>query len=377
MKILFDCTFLDDKPTGIPVYFYSLFRNLLKLNNADEYIIIVGHRYDTYELNKSLEEFSNYRIVKIICFNSLIPIISSFIIPIYLRYYKADVYHNPRFFGPFYKLSKTKIVITVHDLYHKTVPEQMPWKSNLLMNVFSDYAIKRADQVIVISNQTKQDVIKYLNISEGKLNLIYQAVDGDLIIKDEPKISRKILDLNLNNSKNILCVGTMLPSKGLQDLVLAFANLYNSYKISPNLKLIFAGKTTYFTEEILKLIKSQDIPSDIIKVLGFVSDDELIYLYQNANIYVIPSYYEGFGLTAIEAMGFDCPVIARNSSSLIEVVGDAGLLFNNIEELTSGLFKLLNDTNFRSEIINKAKIHRMKFTNKRRTAETYLVYKKK
>jgi glycosyltransferase involved in cell wall biosynthesis len=376
MKILFDCTFLDDKPTGIPVYFYSLIKNLVKTYPSDYYIIIVGHRYDVTGLSEILDGYNNYRIVKIICYDPLMPIISSFLMPFYLLWYNADVYHNPRFYGPFFKISKAKSVITVHDLYHKTVPELMHWKSNFLMNTFSDFAVRRADEVIVISNQTKLDVIKYLNVRENRLNLIYQAVDGDLVKSEDPIISEKVIDLELGQKKYILCVGTMFPSKGLKDLVLAYAEFLKKYKNEPDVKLIIAGKTTYYTEEILHLIRELNFLDDSIHVLGFVSKDELIYLYEHALMYVIPSHYEGFGLTPVEAMTFDCPVIARNGSSLVEVVADAGLLFDDVSHLAKQIHILSSDESLRFSIIERAKLHREKFTNNNRTKMTHEVYLK-
>jgi len=353
MKIFFDCTFLRNRHTGVDVYFFNLVRNLLEIDKENEYTILVDKRYDIKYLSGEIKQYSNYTILRIYSPLPLQVLYSGFFIPFYLRFKKFDVYHNPYFFGPLLKFicPQTNIVITVHDLYHRTVPAMMNKYLNLVFRFFADNAIKKADNVIVISSQTQTDVIKYLNIPLNKLNLIYQALDNKFERIYAP--TDNIEKFGLQKNKYILSVGKILPSKGFDDLVKAFGIFVNKYGIQ-NIKLVIAGMHVgTYVEEIKSLIESLHIEQGVIKLPGYVSDAEIYSLYADASIVVAPSHYEGFGFPILEGMKLGKPVIARNASSLIEIVSNAGLLFNTVDELADDIYKILNDNSLRQSLIEK------------------------
>ncbi|SDP56754.1 Glycosyltransferase involved in cell wall bisynthesis [Mucilaginibacter sp. OK268] len=376
MKIFFDCTYLRNKHTGVDVYFLNLIHHLLKIDQENEYIILVDRRYHTDYLLSELNEFRNYKIISIYSPLPLQVLYSSFFIPFYLRLKKIDVYHNPYFFGPLLNFicSKTKVVITVHDLYHRTVPTMMNKYLNIVFKVFADRAIKNADEVIVISNQTKLDVLEHLKIHDNKLNLIHQALDHKF--EYNLNVSNNIEKFELEKGKYILSVGKILPSKGFDDLIRSFKILMDRYH-TKDMTLVIAGMHTgQYIFQIRKLITSLDIDPRLIKLLGYVTDLDLFSLYYNANMVVSPSHYEGFGFPVLEAMRFKIPVIARNASSLIEIVGNAGLFFNSIEELADRMNDLINDNNLRNNLMAAGDTRVKDFSWLETSKKTLTVYNK-
>ncbi|SDD95948.1 Glycosyltransferase involved in cell wall bisynthesis [Mucilaginibacter pineti] len=353
MKIFFDCTYLRNKHTGVDVYFFNLIHHLLLIDHENEYTILVDTRYDTNNLLAELNAFENYRIIRVFSPLPLQVFYASFLIPFYLRLKKFDIYHNPYFFGPLLKFvcNKTKIVITVHDLYHRTVPEMMNRYLNVVFKVFGDSAIKKADEVIVISNQTQSDVANYLKIPQNKLNLIYQALDHRF---DTTGFKAGDIDkFNLTNAGYILSVGKVLPSKGFDDLIRAF-KIFTDQNHEKDIILVIAGMHTgQYILEIEALIKTLDLKPDLVKLPGYVDDKDLVCLYANCDMVICPSHYEGFGFTVLEGMRFKKPVIARNASSLIEITGNAGLLFNTVNELVVQIKKIITDASLRNSLIEK------------------------
>ena len=376
MKVLFDCTYLRNRHTGVDVTFLSLLSSLLYIDPVNHYIVLTDHRYDTKALKQKLKQYPNLEIRRIWCYYPLHVLVTALLMPIYIALKGINVYHNPYFFGPFFKLSRFKSVITVHDLYHKTIPDKMNGLHNILLNTFGDKAIKKANKIIVISSQTKSDVIKYYKIPESKIALIYQAIDSSINLHAVDRDSLKYLSkLDLGGKDYIFSVGKILPSKGIDDLIRAY-NLFLSNNPQSNIKLVFAGiSDTAYYDEVKLLILRLKIPPNKIIFTGYIEQSELITLYSNAKIYVLPSYFEGFGLTALEAMKFNCPVIVRNASSLPEIVGDAALLFNDIYELSSQIELLLVNQLMVSDYISKGIRQLSKFSNEKKAQETLAIYK--
>lgn len=352
-KIFLDCTFLRNTHTGIDVAFLSLIHFILKVDKINSYIILVDSRYDQEYLRKQVGQASNCKFKTIFSPLPLQVLYSSFLIPFYLRLKKIDVYHNPYFFGPFFKIiaPKTKIVITVHDLYHHTIPQNRRVVINSIFRIFADRAIKRADKIIAISSQTLHDIMKYLNPKEENVVLIHQALSEKLVGK-APLIS-EIGKFKLSKGKYILTVGSLIPNKAFDDLLKAYDLLNKKYGVN-DLKLVSVGaQQGDFAEGIKKLIKKMNYVSDEVQLLGYVDDEILKSLYADAFVFVLPSHYEGFGMPILEGMNFGIPVVARNSSSLVEVVGNSGMLFDDVDDLALKLLQLHNDDALYSQFVEK------------------------
>jgi glycosyltransferase involved in cell wall biosynthesis len=166
--------------------------------------------------------------------------------------------------------------------------------------------------------------------------------------------------------KYVLFVGTLQPRKNIVRLTEAFSKLEEK-----DLNLVVVGKKGWQYEEILDAPKKYNVEKKVL-FLDSVSDSDLFSLYKNAQCFVLPSLYEGFGLPILEAMQYGCPVITSNVSSLPEAGGDAALYFDplNIEDMAQKIKMVLTDTNLREEMIKKGYNQIKKFSWEKTAKET-------
>jgi glycosyltransferase involved in cell wall biosynthesis len=244
-------------------------------------------------------------------------------LPLYLASHKKnDVFWSPAHYMPRYIGSKS--VVTIHDLAYEYFPDLFLPSDLYKLKNWSRSAVKQADHVLAVSEATKQDLVKLYGVSEDKVSVVHNGYDADVFNisqKPDPKI---LANYNLKPNNYLLFLGTIQPRKNAIKLVQAFHLLKESgYKG----KLVIAGAIGWLADDTLKVIKESREFKDIV-MTGYVSDAARKALYSHADVYVLPSLYEGFGVPAIEAMGCGAPVVVAGNSSLPEVVGDAGLLFN-------------------------------------------------
>lgn len=375
MKIFFDCTYLRNKHTGVDEYFFGLIYDLLKIDQTNFYTIIVDSRYDQRKL---LDITSNYTNVDIKTIYSPLPLqvfYASFIFPLYCALKKYDIYHNPYFFGPLIKYGSTdvKTVITVHDLYYRLIPHLISPLMRTILKVIAERAIKKANKLIVISEQTKQDVYTYLDIDKSRMALVYQALrEKDKKGSFSEGLTEKVAAVV--EKDYILSVGLLSPHKGFDDLIKAFYELKKTTHVKQDIMLISVGKDdTDFAQKLRKLIRSLNLEGSV-RMLGYVNDHEIEVLYKNANLVVVPSHYEGFGYPVLEAMNFGTPVITREASSLKEVMGKDGFFFSTVEELASKMSVVLSSQDETQRMIDYGKQQLKKFSSEIRAQKTLSIY---
>ena len=233
--------------------------------------------------------------------------------------------------------------------------------------------MKDVDKIITISDFTKNELINYTNISPNKIKTIYLGVDNQFKQLSSKEIEDIRMEYKLPNSY-ILYVGSEQSRKNFISIIKALYNLKKKYNLK-DLKLIKAGRSQIHDSQrnkIFDLIKELNLEKDII-FTNYVSEEYLVKLYNAADIFVYPSLYEGFGLPPLEAMACGCPVITSNTSSLPEVVGDAGIMINpyDIDSLTESIHKILADNDLKKELSKKS-LERAKFFNWKKTADQTL-----
>ncbi|MGB7970091.1 MAG: glycosyltransferase family 1 protein [Methanobacterium sp.] len=268
------------------------------------------------------------------------------------------------------KTNKPKIA-TCLDIIGLTLNEY-----DILDRKFKSYSInamKDVDKIITISDFTKNELINYTNISPNKIKTIYLGVDNQFKQLSSKEIEDIRMEYKLPNSY-ILYVGSEQSRKNFISIIKAFYNLKKKYNLK-DLKLIKAGSPQISDSQrnkIFDLIKELNLEKDII-FTNYVSEEYLVKLYNAADIFVYPSLYEGFGLPPLEAMACGCPVITSNTSSLPEVVGDAGIMINpyDIDSLTESIHKILADNDLKKELSKKS-LERAKFFNWKKTADQTL-----
>ncbi|MDI6840282.1 MAG: glycosyltransferase family 1 protein [bacterium] len=269
------------------------------------------------------------------------------------------------------KLTVPRYVVTCHDI----APLLMP--SNLLEPHFRRYlysGLKISQKIIVDSESTKNYLVKIFGIPANKIKVIYLGVDSDTFKPYEKSAVRKKLNLQFGlplDKKLILNVGTEGRRKNISNLLVAFSLLN---KKMPNTLLVRVGKKSWHTDRLIHKLKL----TDKIKYFDAIPETELPIFYSAADLFVIPSYYEGFGLPALEAMSCDLPVVSSNTSSLPEVVGNAAITVNPKSpiELMNAMQRVLTNNRLYKELREKGIERTHKFSWAKTAAETVELYKK-
>ena len=233
-----------------------------------------------------------------------------------------DTFFSPAHYLP--PLTRCPSVVTVHDLAYEYFPSLFLKSDLYKLRSWTRKAVHQATKVIAVSQATKDDLVKLYKVPEEKITVVHNGYDSKLF-NESNKVSKKaISNYQLKANNYILFLGTLQPRKNVIKLVQAFRLLKESgYKG----KLVLAGKVGWLAEDTLEVIKNSPDFKDI-RLTGYVSASARQALYHYADVYCLPSLYEGFGVPVLEAMASGCPVIASDNSSLPEVVGKAGLLFN-------------------------------------------------
>jgi glycosyltransferase involved in cell wall biosynthesis len=260
-----------------------------------------------------------------------------------------DIYHQTHY-DPYafkYLLSKKKSITTIYDMNFFIIPEIYREYADLhkMMN-YQRESSEKADKIIVISENTKNDLMKIWNIPEKKIEIIHlgvKPIDIKIINPD-----RKI------KSPYILFVGTRQFQKNFINYLKAFNIVSNN---NHDLLLVCVGNKFMLSEK--KIIEGLHLSEKVYQISA--DENLLMNLYHNAEMFVYPSYYEGFGLPLLEAMNCHCPVVCSNTSCFPEIAGDSAVYFDpySIENMAEVTNAVLNDISTREKLIN-AGIERVK-----------------
>ncbi|HIP33252.1 MAG TPA: glycosyltransferase family 1 protein [Bacteroidia bacterium] len=243
-------------------------------------------------------------------------------------------------------------IVTIHDLAFLRYPKWFSKKFYYFYRFLIPKTAKSARKIITVSEFSKNEIISMLNISEKKVEVVYNAVSENF--KYNPSIKKE---------NYILAVSSLDPRKNFKNLMLAFKELNLR-----NYRLVIVGSENkvFSNVKIKNLIK--EIPN--VEFTGYVSDDRLVKLYQKAKLFVYPSLYEGFGLPPLEAMACGTPVVVSNVASLPEVCGDAAYYVNpyDVKNIARGIETVLKDEILQKELIQRG-LERVKLFSWERSAE--------
>ena len=271
-------------------------------------------------------------------------------------------------FARYALLVKNPYIVTVHDLVRLCFGFTKESISERIMLKLDIRGIKRASHIIAISQTTRKDLIKYLKIPDDRISVIYNGIDHSLL---------KPYKVRLFDKPYILYVGSERPRKNLGRLFEAFAVLRKEFPELLLVKVGVAGRTREYRQEIMRKLDSLRIAPAVIFV-EYVSELDLAYYYSSAALLAYPSFYEGFGFPPLEAMACGCPAVTSDTSSLPEVVGEAGIMFNpyDTDSLVEAMRKVLTDSELRDDMVRKGLEQAEKFSWERTARETQEVYNK-
>lgn len=375
LKIGLDARIIDAKyKTGMGVYASNLIDSLHRYNSQNEYFLIFSSLKRTVKKVAGLSDdgFPKVRIPFPQVQNKFLRLLWPKILSYYLKRLEIDIYHSLYHYD-LPKDKKFKTVITIHDLHRLRLKGDFLPKQGLKTYFETiNRAIQTADAIVTDSHATKQDILDFFNIRSEKINVIHLAADEIYKpIKNYDQLSR-IREKYKLPARIILTVGAG-PRKNPFRIIEAFGLLKTRFSI-PH-KLVFTGSPGGWTEKH-NLYKKKLKIENVVMWLGYVSKDDMLYLYNCAEVLVFPSLYEGFGLPVLEAMSCRTPVLTSNCSSLSEISEDAALLVNpyEIEEIANGIYRVISDDNLRENLKIKGLEQSAKFSWEKHVKEMELLY---
>lgn len=268
-----------------------------------------------------------------------------------------------------------KKIVTIYDMVYKAYPETMRYAIKLLFKLNLNKSCRRADKIITISEFSKDEIVRYLNINPDKISVVPCGVDLDYFrpIKDKSLIEGVKKKYKILNDY-FLYLGTLEPRKNIERLIDAYNQLKRRYPDAP--KLILAGQAGWLYKTIFEKVISLKLENDVL-FFGYVPREDLVPLLCGAFAFVFPSLYEGFGIPALESMACGVPVLTSNVSSLPEVVGDAAIMVDplSIDAINNGFEQLLIGEKLRIELSNRGLERARMFTWEKAASLTMDVYK--
>lgn len=283
---------------------------------------------------------------------------------------KVDLHHAHNYFLP-YKL-KTPSIVTIYDMVYKLYPETMAQANLDLLQAVVPRSVNECSKILTISENSKQEICDLLNIPKEKISIAYPAFDERIYKIVDPSISNPLICSLGITKPYILYLGTLEPRKNIETIIKAYAQLPELHK---DFDLVLAGGNGWKSESIYTTIETYHL-KEHVHFTGYISQETQVALYNQAECFVFPSLYEGFGMPALEAMACGAPVITSNTSSLPEVVGDAGIKVNpmSADELSSAIHSVINNTSLKQEMKLKNKDQIQKFSWKKAADQVYDVY---
>ncbi len=247
---------------------------------------------------------------------------------------KHNVFFSPTHYAPWF--TPIPKVLSVMDLSYLHFPQMFRRKDLYQLKYMGGYSISRAAKILTISEFSKNEIISRYHKNINDVVVTYPGLSPALSSKLSPAESKHVVKKYGISKDYLLFVGTLQPRKNITRLIEAYDSL------DTDVYLVLIGKKGWLYEPILKAIKNAK-KSAKIKLLDFVSTDDLPAFYQETSCFVLPSLYEGFGLPVLEALRYGCPVVVSHTSSLPEVAGQAGIYVDPVDtrSIANGITKAL------------------------------------
>ena len=382
MRIGIDCRMILNpsagEVAGIGHYNYQLVRHLIKMDKENEYVLFFDRSMKKDKLAKFKKKNVMIRFFPFSQYKKFLPFVySNFLTAAFIEREKLDIFHSPTHeLVPAYK---GKSVVTIHDLAPFRTENCFDTDECQKLQKIIPEILTKANGVIAVSQSTFDDIEYLFEIEKSKIKVIHHGVDARFFHKNQEDEINKVKKKLKIKGKYILYLGTLETRKNILGIVEAFEKLRQENDKSEanykNYKLVLAGQHGRGIKKKLDRIKKSPYAEDII-ITGYVDSDDIGSLYQGAEVFIFPSFYEGFGLPIIEAMAKGVPVIAGNKCAIPEIIENAGMLVDpkNQNELTSGLIKLANNKELKNELSAKGEIQAKKFSWEKSARETLEFY---
>lgn len=371
MKILIDCRFWGEKYTGLGRYTQNLVVNLLRIDKKNNYVLLVknDNLFDTNALSSARVQLARCNVVHYSLREQLE-------IPLILNKLRLDLVHFPHFNIPIGYFGK--FVVTIHDLIkhysrgiETTTRNPLIYAGKYLGYKFVfNQAITRSKKILVPSEAIKKEILKFYDIPGDKIIVTYEGVDDKFVIQQKKE---EILGKYGIKKPYVIYVGNAYPHKNLRNLILAIRLMNNS---NLSIQLVISCARDIFWHRLEKEIKELRA-QHLVKLVGFIPDEDLVILYSHAQAFVMPSLMEGFGLPALEAMRVGCPVVCSDISVFKEIYDKAARYFNpiNLESMKENIAEVINlNNNARNLLISRGREQVKKYSWEKLAINTLKVY---
>ncbi len=374
MKIGIDARMFSSSFTGIGRYVYELTRHLFILDDEHEYVLFMNSpQFEAFtvpdlpggggpRIKKVLVNAPHYSLAEQIRFWRL------------LQHEKLDLMHFTHFNAPL--LYRQPFVVTIHDLTLSLFPgnKMRSWVRRAAYHAVLSSVVRRAARVIAVSNHTKKDVVNLLKIPPERVKVIYEGVGEEFHRISDPRRFVALREKYRLRGDFLLYTGVWRSHKNVVNLIRAFAGLCEDSGFHGS--LVITGKEDPFYPEVKQAVKDLRLEARV-HFVGLVPETDLATLYNAARVFVMPSFYEGFGLPPLEAMACGTPVACSNASSLPEVCGRENAVYFNpysVEQMAEAIRAVWEDEELRAVLRERGLKHARGFSWKAMAEETLAVY---
>jgi len=367
MRIGFDYTAAVRQGAGIGRYTRQLFRALIELDTQNQYVLLVagrgvalseeprepvpglGYASELAEIVKR----PNVRVVNVpLSDRALMILWHRMRMPLWVELFcgRLDLFHSPDFTLP--PARRARGVLTVHDLSFIRVPDSAHPRLRKFLLQAVPRSVQRADWVLADSQCTKRDLVELMGSSAEHVEVIYPGVERRFRPIREAAVLAAVQQRYQLPPRFVLALSTLQPRKNFERLIQAYALM--SEALRRDVKLVIAGGRGWCYDSIFETVKALQM-EEAVRFPGYIADKDLPALYGLAELFALPSLYEGFGLEPLEAMACGTPVVTSDVSSLPEVVGDAGLCVDplNVERLAEAMELVFADPALRQEMTRR------------------------
>lgn len=365
---------------GAGHYAFQLITNILKLDQKNEYVLF----FDSSVRQKDVRKFKQNN-VKIVFYpfakyQKYLPgIYGEFLTKVALDKENLDLLHITSAYTRLPRSYQGIVLTTFHDLGVYKIPDCYKSAARARIKSRKQFMAKKSDHIVAVSQSLKKDLMEIYKLSTDDISLIYSGVDQRFF--DEAKGNTKKISRKFGVTKKyILFLGTIEPAKNITRLLYAFS-LFKDARIKKlgkefcDYQLVLAGKSGWLSQDIKHTVKDLDLIKDV-KFTGYLIGDELVPLFKHAEFFILPSLYEGFGTTILEAFATKTPAILGNVASVPEIAQDSAQLVNPLDtrKIAKSMIEFANDFELRNNYAEKGFQRAKNFSWEKTAGETIKLY---
>jgi alpha-1,3-rhamnosyl/mannosyltransferase len=372
LRVGFDLTAIWRRHTGIFRYAKEVAKHLLLLQKTEPQIRYVF--FFAREIHPDFVAFQD-SFDTVICPSTNELFIKQFWFPLVLPRLHLDVIHYPSFPPPYFQLPGPRTLMTLHDAGPWRYASALTLHGRLYFRTLLSHGAHTCSSIITVSKHAKEEIGYFLGEHYlSRVFVIPEAARPEFALPCSEEFKLEVRTRFELPDRFLFAVSTVEPRKNLITLLDAYMRLRKQLDTSCP-QLVIVGRKGWNNEDILNYMTDLE---GLVRFPGYISDEELIALYQMAICLVFPSLYEGFGLPVLEAMTAGCPVITSRTSSLPEVAGDAALLVDplNAEQIATAMRQVWQDEHLRTHMIENGHTRASRFSweeTARMTRDVYIL----